>query len=155
MLYHVGRYRQKVSTISALTVSPRRRRLGLYIRFHPDQSIKAPHVVRFLAHLLRHLRDDVILLWDRGRTHKAAATKHFLARYQHRVSVEWLPPYAPDLNPDEHVWTHLKWHRLANHGCETLEALYRRLRYHAARLRRDQGLLWSCIQGSELPFQRP
>lgn len=129
--------------------------MGLYIRFHPDRNIHAPEVVQFLRLLLRHLRGPVIVLWDRGRTHRAKETQRFLARHRRRLEIQWLPAYAPELNPDEHVWTILKYHRLANHGLEGLKPLHRRVLYHARRLSRRQDLLWSCIDASELPFKRP
>jgi hypothetical protein len=50
-----GRHRDKVSTIAAIAVAPRRRRLGLYWRTDPVHYIDAAGVVSFLRDLLRHL----------------------------------------------------------------------------------------------------
>jgi transposase len=104
--------------------------------------------------LLRHLRGPVIVVWDRGRQHRARVTQDLVARFHHRLSIEWLPAYAPELNPDEHVWSLLKYHRLANHGYRHVGLLHRRLHYHVGRVRREQDLLWSCIQASELSLRR-
>ena len=155
ILYHVGRHREKVSALSAISVSPLRRRLGLYIRFFAKRNVKSRQIVAFLRQLLRHLGGHVIVLWDRGKQHRSRETQHFLHRNRRRISTELFPSYAPDLNPDEHVWALLKHHRLANHGLPTVQALHRKLLYHAARTRRRQNLLWSCIHASELPFRRP
>jgi len=154
ILRRVGRHRQKVSAISAVTVSSRRRRLGLYYRFFPDRSVKAPDVIEFVRHLLRHIRGSVIVLWDRSNSHRAAIVKRFLRERSARLAVEWLPAYAPELNPDEHVWGLLKHHRLANHGLRTLDELHRRLHYHMARLRSRQRLLWACVRASDLPLEK-
>jgi len=57
------RYRRdKISAISAITLSARRRRLGL--------NISHVEVALFLRALLRHLRDHVLMLWDGGPIHK-------------------------------------------------------------------------------------
>ena len=61
--------RDKLSAISAVSVSPTRTRLGLYMHLHPD-NITGAEVVVFLRHLLRHLRGPVELLWDGGSIHK-------------------------------------------------------------------------------------
>ena len=54
------RYRRdKVSAISAVTVSARRRRCGLYIHFHPGSNITHVEVAVFLRALLRQLRGHV------------------------------------------------------------------------------------------------
>ena len=99
--------RDRLSTISALTVAPRRRRFGLYWAQYPH-NIRSPEVLRFLQALHRHLPHGLTLIWDRGRPHRATRVQTWLARHQ-RIVVEWLPSYAPDLNPVEHVWGHTKY----------------------------------------------
>ncbi len=105
--------RDRLSTISALTVAPRRRRFGLYWAQYPH-NIRGPHVLAFLRTLRRHLPRGFTLLWDRGRPHHATCVQTWLERHGRAIGVEWLPPYAPDLNPVEHVWGHTKHHALAN-----------------------------------------
>jgi DDE superfamily endonuclease len=102
------RYRRdKVSAISAVTVSARRRRCGLYIHFYPGSNITHVEVAVFLRAVLRQLRGHVIVLWDGGRIHKGPDVRALLSRCP-RLHVEPFPGYAPDLNPDEFVWTHFK-----------------------------------------------
>ena len=86
-------------------MSPRRRRLALYARFHRDKNIRAPEVVAFLQQVLRHLHGPVVLLWDRSRSHRGVLVRAFLLRHP-RLHVESFPGYAPELNPDECVWNH-------------------------------------------------
>jgi hypothetical protein len=56
---------EKVSAISAVTVSSVHQRLGLYCHFHLD-NITHIEVACFLRLLLRHLRGHIVLLWDGG-----------------------------------------------------------------------------------------
>lgn len=142
---------RKISAISAISLSPRRRRLSLYAHFHRDINIRAPQVVHFLRHLLRHLRGTVVLLWDGGNPHKAAMTRDFLAEHP-RLHTHRLPAYAPELNPDEHVWTHLKRY-LANGAAVDLSHLKELIHRPLQRLRQSQKLLRSCLRASELPWQ--
>ncbi len=140
----------KISAISALSVSPRRKRMALYLRFHPRENIRAPQVARFLRHLLRHLRGPLVLLWDRSRTHRARVVERLLRRHP-RLHPAFFPGYAPELNPDEFVWTQLK-RDLANSLPRDLAHLRRLLETPVRRLRRSQQLLWSCIRASDLPW---
>lgn len=140
----------KLSAISALTVSPRGQRVALYLQFHPEQNIRAPQVVRFLRHLLRHLRGPLVLLWDRSRTHRARVVEYLLQRHP-RLHPHCFPGYAPELNPDEFVWTHLK-RDLANSLPRDVAHLRRLLDTPVRRLRRSQQLLWACIRASDLPW---
>jgi transposase len=108
-----GGHRQKVSCIAGLSLSPRRRRLGLYFQTHPYQHINNQRVAVFLCDLLRHLRGRIIVVWDNGPMHKGEPIRRLLARHS-RLQIEWLPPYAPELNPVEALWNHIKYGQLAN-----------------------------------------
>jgi putative transposase len=101
VIYHRYR-REKISAISAVTVSPWRQRLGLYVHFHRS-NITQTEVAIFLRDLLRHLHGHVVLVWDGGSIHKGDDVKRVLGRHP-RLHCEPFPSYAPELNPDEWVW---------------------------------------------------
>ena len=139
---------ERISAISALTVSPRRQRLGLYCHFH-FTNIGHVEVAVFLRLLLRHLPGPLIVLWDGGSIHQGPAIRALLARHP-RLHLERFPAYAPDLNPDEQVWNHFKRH-LAN-GCPlTIDDLLADLTHLARTTRCAPALLRSFFHGSELP----
>jgi transposase len=110
LLRHWQRH-DRVSVISGLSVSPIRQHLGLYYQWH-HHNIRLTQVCGFLSHLLQHLRGPVIVLWDRLRLHRLPPV-HELCRRVPRLRLEYFPAYAPELNPDEQVWTLTK-RRLAN-----------------------------------------
>ena len=141
--------RDKLSAISALSVAPRRTRLGVYMHVHAT-NITGAEVVVFLRHLLRHLRGPVELLWDGGPIHRRADVTAFLSR-RPRLHVHRFPAYAPELNPDEFVWTKFK-HDLANGAPDHLRQLDVQLRRSFRRVHGSQQLLWSCIFASHLPW---
>lgn len=93
---------QKLSAISALAVSPRRRRIALYLQIR-RRSFKGPDVRRFLHYLLQQLRGPIILLWDQGPIHKHSTVREFVQAHP-RLQIEEFPGYAPELNPAEYVW---------------------------------------------------
>ncbi len=145
------RSHEKVSGIGALVVSPRRRRIRLALALYPRLNIRGLQVLRFLRHLARHVRGPVILIWDRGNPHRHALVRAWLARHP-RWTIVWFPPYAPDLNPVELLWSYLKYGRLANFAPDTVDEI----RTHVCRERRRLGqqsqLLRSFFRHSALPF---
>ncbi|MGH2406380.1 MAG: IS630 family transposase [bacterium] len=144
------RYRRdKVSAISAVTVSPARRRFGLYLHLHPDANITNVEVAVFLRALLRHLRGHVIVLLDRGSIHKGPDVEALAARCP-RLHLEWFPGYAPELNPDEWVWAHFKA-ELANGHPDTLDDLVATLCRITKNVTKRRDLIRSFIAGSDLP----
>lgn len=150
-LYHVFTH-DKFSAISALTVSPHHRHLALYLRLATNRAFTGLDVRVFLRALLRHLRGAVVLLWDRGTIHTRREVQRYLAAHP-RVSPHDFPPYAPELNPAEHIWNQADA-ALANGAPPHLEQLRGRLRRATHRLRSSQRLLWACIQASDLPWRR-
>lgn len=144
--------RQKVSAISAITISPKRKRLGLYFLLMPDdENVRGPDVVRFLRHLKAHLPRSLEILWDRGNIHeRCALVRRYLTKHP-QIQTHQFPSYAPELNPDERVWGYTKYGRMANWTAPDLAALRRKLRRELLRLHRRPALLASFLRHSRLP----
>jgi transposase len=146
------RYRHdRLSVCSGLAVSPKRRRLALYLRCRP-RNLSGLDIRAFLQHLLRHLRGPVDLLWDRGPIHRRREVRAFLLAHP-RLHAHYFPAYAPELNPAEYVWARTD-RALANGAPDDLAELRQRLDSSVRRFRRSQPLLWSCIYASDLPWTR-
>ena len=152
ILHHRTRSHKKVSTIGALTLSPKRHHLGLFLHWHPDKNIRTTEVIAFLRDLLRHLRGNVILVWDRLNAHRSKQLQDWRTIYP-RLAIEWLPPYAPELNPIEYVWGNVKYHRTANHGLCELDDVYAQARRAAGEIAGNQSLLRSFVRAAKLPIR--
>jgi transposase len=138
----------RISAMAALTVSPKRQHLGLYLRFQP-RNFQAMEVADFLCALLRHLRGHIILLWDRGSIHRGPAIEA-VCKAHPRLHLEEFPAYAPELNPTEQVWNAFKG-QLANSLLQDTRDLRRRLSANTRRVQRSQARLRSFIRSSQLP----
>jgi transposase len=68
----------------------------------------------------------------------------------HRLYVERLPAYAPDLNPGEGLWQQLKGVELRNMCCVDIPHLRGELRDAVKRVRRKPRILKGCFQGAGL-----
>jgi transposase len=73
-----------------------------------DGAVDAPTLIRFLERLIRDARRKVFLILDRLRVHRARLVRDWLAEHRPEIEVHYLPPYSPDLNPDEGVNADLK-----------------------------------------------
>jgi len=109
------------SVQGALSLSPQRRRVGLYFRLQ-DHNVRAVDAVSFVQQLRYHLGPRLLLVWDRLTAHRTAA-KELSATYGDQVAIHWLPAYAPQVNPAELVWSHTKYGDLANFLPEDAEDL--------------------------------
>jgi transposase len=145
VLYSWDRH-DRVSAMASLTVAPRRRRIGLYFLLH-EQNITAEDVEAFLRDVQRRLGRPVILVLDRWAVHRKAAKALF---GDLRFWIEWLPAYAPDLNPVEQVWDHSKYGDLANYIPEDVLDLEIEAELSLDHLGDQPVLLRSCFRGAKL-----
>jgi transposase len=91
--------RREISSIVAL-VAPLDGPAGLYAR-HFRGSIHAEQVVAALRYFRRRIGRPLIIVWDRLNAHRAKLVQTFVAAQPDEYRLEWLPPYAPELNPEE------------------------------------------------------
>jgi transposase len=145
------RHHRHLSLIGALTISPQRRRLGWYLHLHSDCSIRQTEVIAFLRDLLRHIRNPIFLIWDRLNAHRGKQVQDFLGCHR-RLQTEFLPPYAPELNPNEYGWSQLKCRSLANYAPEHLDELENAASAAVRRIRTQQTLLRGFVKAAGLPI---
>ncbi|GMU20639.1 MAG: hypothetical protein AMXMBFR13_07360 [Phycisphaerae bacterium] len=100
----------RLSVLGGLILAPRATRLGLYLGVH-GRNITAPALETFLRDVRRQLRRPLTIVLDRWSVHRKAAKSRKADR---RFEFEWLPAFATDLNPVEHVWNRTKYADLAN-----------------------------------------
>jgi transposase len=109
-----GNHWTRTSVAAALGFRWDGKKTRLLARTKPD-SFNAESLIAFLKDLKRFVKGDkVILVWDRLPAHRSKVMKQFLSQQQHWIQIEWLPAYAPDLNPTEGVWNNIKGRELAN-----------------------------------------
>ncbi len=110
--------RDRLSVISAITVSPARKRVGLYFEILRHNA-KTEDIVRFMQALRRKVGRRVTFVLDGLSAHKGAQ------RVLHNKGYGFVrfPAYAPDLNPDEWVWRYAKYVELRNTAHYNIDGL--------------------------------
>lgn len=133
--------RDHLSVMSAITLE------GELYMIEQDRAFKGEDVVRFLKHLMRQIEGKLLVVWDGSPIHRSKVIKKFLSDgAAARVRLEQLPGYAPDLNPDEGIWKHLKCVELKNLRCQNLSELRVELRRAKERLRHKREVILGCIR---------
>jgi transposase len=147
--------RDRISVISAITVSPVRQRLNLCFRRLPSNcNARATDVVEFLRFLKATVRGPLTVLWDRHGIHrKAGVVQAYLAEHPEIVAEDF-PGYAPELNPDEQVWNWTKNARLANRPADDTDWLFDHLIDSLTELKQRPDLLASFVDHSGLSLSQ-
>jgi len=120
-----------------------------YFRLYPG-SIRSAQVVHFLTHLMRHLRGKLLIVWDGLRSHRSRRVWDFVRQQNGTLWVEFLPAYAPELNPVEYLWGYWKTHELPNFCPKTFGELSYHARRALRRMRRRPTLVTAFWKQAEL-----
>lgn len=115
---------------------------NFYFRLYRG-TIRTAQVLDFLNHLLRHLPGKLLVIWDRLPQHRARLVCEFVAAQGGRLVTEYLPGYAPELNPVEYLRGYWKHHALPNFCPDDLTELGYFGRLALRRMRRRPALVRS------------
>ncbi|WP_285702089.1 transposase [Actinomadura sp. NBRC 104412] len=106
--------------------------------------------IRLLDAAHQQLGGPIVLVWDNLNTHRSARTRRYLAA-RDWLTVFHLPPYAPELNPVEGVWSHLK-RSLANLTKHTIDQLTQLIKTRLKRIQHRPALLTGLLARTHLPI---
>jgi transposase len=113
-------------------------------------SLSGLHSIEFLIHLGRLAGDRLLVIWDGSPIHRRDWVREFVEEAGGKIQLEPLPPYAPDLNPVEWLWRHLKRVEMADLSCLDLEQLHMELHLALGRVRGKCRLIPSFFEGAGL-----
>ena len=150
MIRYRHRHREKVTVLGSLTISPLRRRMGLYCEFLRGCSVNQDHLIDHLSKLRRMLRRPLVVVLDNLAQHKGRKLRRW-CEMMGDVHLEFLPPYAPELNPIEAVWSHGKRNTAAGRVVDDADGL-QHLAETAIEAASQQHLLRGFIRSTKLPF---
>jgi len=122
---------------------------NFYFRLFPG-AIRSPQIIQFLAHLLRHIPGKLLIVWDGLPGHRSRVVWQFVQQQRGRLWLEYLPGYAPELNPVEYLWSHWKQHELPNFCPTTFGQLSASARQALRRMRRRPTLVCAFWEQAEL-----
>lgn len=129
--------RQKVNVISAVTAS------GAFWCQVYTERLNAQLFVRFLREFMRGRAGKVYLVVDGHPAHKANAVKSLIKEMKGKLALYFLPPYAPDLNPDEFVWAYMKTNGVSKKPLRKDESLKARVESDLAAIKGNRMLVKS------------
>jgi putative transposase len=146
--------RDKVSVAAALWLSPERNRLGLFFQTLVKGFYNNASSAVFAERLVQRLHEPVVAVWDGSTMHQGDPINALLERLGPRLSLERLPPYAPELSPVEPLWSWLKYSRLSNFAPQDTHQLNEAVIAELSAIRGDQHLLKGFFHASQLPLPR-
>ena len=126
---------------------------NFYFRLYRG-AIGELEVIDFLKALVRHIDRPLLIVWDRLPAHRSRLVREFIELSEGHIATEFLPSYAPELNPVEYIWAYWKAARVAQRLPEGLLGAGRARSQipppHAPQTPLDYGLLEAVFSLSRL-----
>jgi transposase len=138
--------RQKVNVISAVNAQ------GAFWCQAYTHTLKQGTFIEFLQDFMASQRGKVFLVLDSHPAHIANSVKEYVKSTRGKLELHFLPPYAPDLNPDEFVWNYLKGTGVAKTPLRQDESLKVRVEADLAKLRANRKLLRSFFMADSVVY---
>jgi len=129
--------RQSINVISAVNAR------GEFWAATYDGKLNAESFVLFLQNFMKRRQGKIFLVVDGHPSHTAKAVAHYVESLEGRLELHRLPSYAPDLNPDEYVWSYMKKNGVSKKPLKQNEALRKRVEEDLVRIKSDRRLVRS------------
>lgn len=138
--------RQSVSAISAVTMR------GAFWYSVYTGRLNAQKFIEFLKAFMRHRRKPVFLVIDGLPAHKAKTVAAYVQSLKGRLELHFLPGYAPELNPDEFVWSHLRHSGTTKIPLRKNESLFARVKQNLAAIKCSPKLVRSFFHAPDVAY---
>lgn len=113
-------------------------------------SIKSPQIVEFLKALSATIGKKLLIIWDRLQAHRSRLVREHVDAQRGAIVLEYLPPYAPELNPVERIWGYLKHHAMPNYCGQNLKDVAHRASSNLRSMQRRPRLIAAFWKQAEL-----
>ncbi len=126
------------------------------LRFHLHEgSFKSADFIAFCKQLLRDVKGKIFLIVDNSSVHTSKAVKAFVENDTNgRLELFYLPPYSPELNPDEWVWNNVKNSQIARRSVQNFTELKRAAEGALRRLQKTPRILLGFLNDPALVYIR-
>jgi transposase len=138
--------RQSISAASAVNSN------GAFWFCTYEGGLNAELFIELLDKMMEYRRKPIHLVLDSLPAHKTALVKKFVASSKGRLTLHFLPGYAPDLNPDELVWSHVKRTGTARRPLQKGEKLRDKIEGQLAKLQKLPELVRSFFKAPSVAY---
>jgi transposase len=140
--------RQSINAISAVNAK------GEFWYNVYSGKLNAGRFVEFLQDFMKGRRERVFLVVDGHPSHKAKKVQAYVKSLGGKLEVHFLPPYAPDLNPDEFVWGHAKTNGVSKKPLRKNESLKERVESDLEAIKQNKKLVRSFFCADSVAYAR-
>jgi transposase len=140
--------RQSINVISAVTAR------GEFWAATYTGKLNAEAFVAFLQNFMKGRRGKAFLVVDGHPAHKANIVKQYVQSLKGRLELHFLPPYAPDLNPDEFVWSHMKTNGVSKKPLKKNESMRKRVEEDIANIQGNPELVRSFFSAASVAYAK-
>jgi transposase len=114
-------------------------------------KMKAPVFCEFLKRLIHNASKKIFLILDRHPVHRSSQVKTFVQSTKGKLRLFYLPPYSPELNPDELVWNNVK-SKIGRSSIKGPDDFQEKVRYYLKSLQRNPEIICGFFREPNLRY---
>jgi transposase len=138
--------RYKLNMLSAITAQGKCRFMVT------KDTVNTDVFIEFLLRLMKGAKNPIFLIVDNHPIHKTHKVQQFIEKQNGKLKLFYLPPYSPELNPDELVWNDVKNHGLSRHLVDSLDSLVNKVSSRLYSLQKQKGKIVSFFKTSTTAY---
>ena len=117
-----------------------------------EDNFTSKKCIEFLGRMIRQIRQKVFLILDNHRVHHSKKVKAYVAKHKEKLELFYLPPYCPDMNPQELVNQDVKANSNNFRALKSINDLTINLRYYLTQIQFNQFKIMNYFTKKEVAY---
>ena len=117
-----------------------------------EDNFTSKKCVKFLGRMIRQIKQKVFLILDNHRVHHSKRVRAYVEKHKDKLSLFYLPPYCPDMNPQELVNQDVKANSNNFRALKSLQDLTINVRYYLTQIQSDEFKIRSYFKKKQVAY---
>lgn len=117
-----------------------------------EDNFTSKKCIEFLGRLIRQIKQKVFLILDNHRVHHSKKVKEYVAKYKDKLELFYLPPYCPDMNPQELMNQDVKANSNNFRALKSMNDLTINLRYYLTQIQFNEFKIMNYFTKKEVAY---
>lgn len=117
-----------------------------------EENFTSAKFISFLGRLVRQIKQKVFLILDNHRVHHSKKVKAYVEKHKDQLALFYLPPYCPDMNPQELVNQEVKANSNNFRSLKNLKDLTINLRYYLTHIQLNKFKIINYFSKKEVAY---
>lgn len=117
-----------------------------------EDNFTSQKFIQFLGRMIRQIKQKIFLIVDNHTVHHSKKVQGYIAKHKNKLQLFFLPPYCPDMNPQELVNQDIKANANNFRPLTKLEDLTINVRYYLTKIQFNEAKIMNFFKKKEVIY---